>query len=147
MFRLADWKLATRLLVPILLIGTLLVGAIALTGYLTTRSALSEAGQTQVDTLAQRAAFAIDSDLSTLAIVPQMLAASELREAGEPVELKQYQSMLPDMLGRLPIALNAYVFFEKQVIDDHNYAEVWAKREGSNIVPAYSNFPREAVPP
>jgi methyl-accepting chemotaxis protein len=144
MFRPARWKLATRLLIPILLVGALLVVTIALTGYLTTRGALMDAGQTEVRTLAERASLAIDEELSTLAIVPQIVAASELRSSETTTTtLEQYHRMLPDVLGRLPNALNAYVFFEKQAIAGRDYAEVWYRREGTAIHVAYSNFPGE----
>ncbi len=139
----ARWKLATRLLVPILLVGALIVAALALTGYLTTRGALTQAGQAQARTLAERAALAIDGDLSALAIAPQIIAASELRSPTRAGMLGQYDRMLRDVLERLPIALNAYIFFEKQAVPGRDYAEVWYRRENGVVAPAYSNFPGE----
>ncbi|HEU4329368.1 MAG TPA: methyl-accepting chemotaxis protein [Roseiflexaceae bacterium] len=141
--RPARWNLATRLLVPILLVGTLIVVVIALTGYLTTRGALADAGQAQARTLAERASLAIDNDLSTLAMVPQIIAASELRSPSRAGTLEQYDRMLRNVLERLPIALNTYIFFEKQAIAGRDYAEVWYRRENGVIAPAYSNFPGE----
>ncbi|HYF63715.1 MAG TPA: cache domain-containing protein, partial [Herpetosiphonaceae bacterium] len=141
MIRFAHWKLQTRLLTAILAVGSLIILAIGLSSYLTTRSALTQQAQAAATTLVERSALEIDTVFATSMRVPEVIAANEARTVAGPQRLANLNETLPLILGRYPALKNTYVYFEPQVIAGRDYAEVWYTRNEAAIEPFHSNLP------
>lgn len=141
MFLITGWKLHTRLLVPTLGVGALIVIAIGLVSYLTTRSALIEQANHTATVLAERSGLEIDRVFASFSPVSELIAVSEARDVDGSTRLAALNQTLPLILSRYPSLRNAYVYFDKQVIPGRDYAEVWYTRDGTAINPFHSNLP------
>jgi methyl-accepting chemotaxis protein len=141
MFRPSTWKLHTRLLIPTLLVGALILLALSLTGYLTTREALIDQARLTAASLAGRSALEIDEVFTTFSIVPELIAAYEARPLAGQERLAALEATLPLILKRYPTLHNTYAYFDRQVIPGRDYAEVWYTRDGAGVTPFHSNLP------
>jgi methyl-accepting chemotaxis protein len=138
---MTTWKLHTRLLVPTLLVGALIIVIIGLTGYLTTRSALIEQARSSAALLTERSALEIDQVFASFSAIPEVVAANEARPVSGTGRLAALEQTLPRILAQYPSLHNTYIYFDKQVIPGRDYAEVWYTRDGEAVVPFHSNLP------
>ncbi len=141
MFSGLSRSLGARLLAAVLAISTLILAAVGVTSYLTTRNLVVAQARDQAQALADRSALAIDGQFAPLYAIPGAIAANEQRDVDGDTRLEQLQQTLPAQLERLPSVLGMYMTFARNALPQQEYAEVWYVRDGDAITPYYSNIP------
>jgi methyl-accepting chemotaxis protein len=136
-------SLGVRLLVLVLLLGTIILAGVGVTSYLTTQSSLVEQAYAQVKVLTERSSLAIEKEFARYEIIPEAIAANHTQPASDEARLAELHDDLPPLLARLPAANGVYIFFEKQAIKGRDYATVWYHRSGQQIEQMKFNAPGE----